>query len=521
MEGFDTTTKHDKEVIFDMVQKLGHKVLALKCFGYQRTRDRKLVNFHPAGGSEIWGVHNNSYCNLTRALCERVLTVDQGGRPILPPQPAVGFVKSAMKGFTKRLLHAVRRVPTMSTTEFVDTYVGRKRKLYARVVEDININPVTRKDAYIMPFIKDEKTNLTRKDDPCPRIIQPRSPRFNVAIGVHLKPMEKPIFRGIAAVFGSTTVMKGLNASERGIIIKSKWDRFTKPFAIMLDAKRFDQHVSRDVIDWEHSVEERIAIGRDDLKRLNRMRRKNVCFIRTNQGGYKYTLNGVRMSGDMDTAMGNCLTMCGMTYSFMTELGISKYEYMNDGDDGVLIVEGGDSRLVLDRFRDYFLKFGFTMKLEGTAQVLEHVEFCQSRPVFDGTSYRFVRDPRVCLDKDSLSLKTDISVVGMRHLRDSIGWCGMSLAGDMPIFGAFYSSMIMYPEREREYTTGMEFLSRGMNPKFSPPTDEARLSFYTAYGISPDEQITIERDITNFDCGILRPSVLVKQMKPQLFTLHH
>lgn len=476
---------------------------------------------HPAGGSEVWGVHNNSLANLRRALLERVLSVQLNGVQTTPPQPADGFVKSEMKGFTKRLLHAVRRVPTWSTEQFVDSYVGRKRRLYAMAAASVGDVPITRKDAYITPFIKDEKTNLTRKDDPCPRIIQPRSARFNYAIGIHLKPMEKPIFRGIAAVFGSTTVMKGLNASQRGIVLEEKWARFTSPVAICLDAKRFDQHVSRDIIDWEHSVEEALAIDRCSLKRLNAFRKKNTCFIRTNEGGYKYTLNGIRMSGDMDTALGNCLTMCAMTYSFMANIDVSKYEYMNDGDDGVLIVEQSDSAFVFDNFVEYFTRFGFTMKLEGTTNIIEEVDFCQARPVFDGDHYRFVRDPSICLDKDSYSLKNNVSVEGMRDLRNSVGWCGLSLAGDMPIFCEFYHSMICGEDSAVDYTTGMQFLSRGMSSKYAEPTDECRVSFYKAFKITPDQQIVMERDILMSNVDINRPAVLVTYLTNYLHTLHH
>jgi len=494
--------------------------VTLSNFGYRKPHFRKCLNFHPAGGSEEWGVHNNSHANIERAIIERVLTVNVGGVQRPPPQPRPGFVKSEMKAFTKRLLHVVRRVSPMTTKEFVDTYRGTKRAMYERTAERLLIDPLSRKDAYIMPFIKDEKTNLTRKDDPCPRIIQPRSARFNVAIGVHLKPMEKPIFRGIATIFGSTTVMKGLNADQRGRAIAKKWGRFTSPFAILLDASRFDQHCSREIIAWEHSIEEAIAIDRTELARLNRMRSRNVCFARTDRGGYKYTLNGVRMSGDMDTAMGNCLTMCAMTYSFMTSIGVSKFEYANDGDDGVLIVEGGDADLVLKSFKCYFLKFGYTMKLEGTSSTLEGIEFCQARPVWDGEGYRLVRDPRVCLGKDSISLKGSTDVDTMLHLRNSVGWCGLSLAGDMPIFNEFYRSMINTSGRPRvDPTTGMQFLAVGMEAKYAQPSDEVRLSFYRAFDIAPDEQLAIETDIRKFHCTIDRPAVLVTRVTNQLYTL--
>lgn len=465
-------------------------------------------------------MHNNSYSNLKRALFERVLSVNIGGVQQTPPQPQPGFVDREMKSFTRRLLHAVRRVPPMSTEQFVDSYVGKKRTMYENVAKNLDIQPITRKDSYIQAFIKDEKTNLTRKNDPCPRVIQPRSARFNVAIGIHLKPMEKPIFRGIGAVFGSSTVMKGLNAQQRGVEVKRKWDKFDEPYAIMMDASRFDQHCNKDIISWEHMVEEKIAIRRDELKRLNKFRRPNHCYFRTDDGDCGYILNGVRMSGDMDTALCNCLTMCAMTYSFMAWIGVLAYEYMNDGDDGVLIVEKRDSDIILRLFQDYFRRFGFTMKLEGVSDTIEGIEFCQARPVFDGTSYRFVRDPTICLGKDSLSLKTSVDVDEMQHLRNSVGWCGLSLAGDMPIFNEYYRSMISTPEVAlTEYTTGMHYMSKGMKTKYSQPSDETRISFYNAYGIAPDTQLAIEAIIREYPSHITRPAELVTSFTNYTHTL--
>jgi len=509
------------ESVKDMVEPLGHRVVALKCFGYQKTRARRLVNLHPCGGGERWGVHNNSLPNLERALVERVLTVELDGVRQPPPQPAAGHVQRGLKEFKRRLCFAVGRVSPYSTEQFVDTYTGRKRRLYAEVAASLESVPVTRRDSIVNAFIKDEKTNLTTKSDPCPRVIQPRGARFNLAIGVHLKPMEKPIFRGIAAIFGSTTVAKGLNADQRGQLLYEKWSRFDTPVAILLDAKRFDQHVSHDVIMWEHSVFEKIAVCRSELQRLNTMRRPNRCYMRTNDGGFKYTLRGVRMSGDMDTALGNCLTMCAMTFSFATHLALSKFEYLNDGDDGVLIVEGGDAQRVLDTFAHFFLQYGFTMKLEGIAREFEHIDFCQARPVLLSGKYRMVRDPMVCLRKDSLSLKSSTDVTTMRHLRDAIGWCGLSLAGDCPILGEFYHSMVCRPYVAPElFESGMQFLAKGMDPKYQPPTDEARVSFYKAFSITPDMQIALERSIRTSDTQITRPAVLVIAISNYLHSLN-
>lgn len=481
--------------IKSLIASSDQKVVPLSNFGYTKPRSRKLINFHPLGGGEDWGVHQNSLSNIERALVERVYTVKGSeGVRVLPPAPEPGVLKQRLKNFRRKLIHYCDRVVPLTTNQFVESYTGRKRALYTSAAESLLNTGIRRSDAYIQSFIKDEKTNLTRKDDPCPRIIQPRSARFNVAIGCHLKPMEKEIFRGIARVFRGRTVMKGLNAEQRGAELHRKWGKFKHPIALLLDAARFDQHVSEEAIEWEHGIEEKLTTDPDDLRRLNNWRRKNVCFARVPGGGFKYTTRGKRMSGDMDTAMANCMLMCAMTESFMTDLEVI-HEYMNDGDDGVLIFEEEHLTMVLASYEAYFLALGFTMKLEGVARTMEEVEFCQARPIFDGTGWRFVRDPRVCVGKDSLSLKGLINPDEMQELRNSIGWCGLSLAGDMPIFGAFYSTMISSARPDQEFTTGMQFLARGMEPKFSEPTEESRLSFQRAYDIAPDDQLAIENHI--------------------------
>jgi hypothetical protein len=465
---------------------------------------------HPFGGGEQWGVHNNSVANIERALVERVLTVKgEGGLQVTPPQPKPGLVRKRLMTFRNKLLHVTGRTTKLTTEQFVSGYVGRKRRMYELVAESLEVRPLCKQDAYISAFIKDEKTNLTRKDDPCPRIIQPRSPRFNVEIGRHLRPMEHAIFRGIGRVFRSVTVMKGLNASERGIELSRKWGRFADPVALMLDASRFDQHCSKDIIAWEHSVEEAVAWERSELRELNKLRKVNYCYARAPGGGFEYTLHGTRMSGDMDTAMGNCLTMCAMMWSFVTDMGVKSFEFANDGDDGVLFVEKGDLEVLLCHFPRYFLELGFTMKLEGIAYELEHIEFCQSRPVFDGHSYRMVRDPRICVGKDSLYLGSDTSEEAIIAHRNGVGWCGAALAGDMPVFNRFYASMISAGAPPRVYTTGMQFLSHGMEPRFRDPTEETRLSFYKAFDLTPDAQIAIEAEIALADCRILSPAILV------------
>jgi len=456
---------------------------------------------------------------LERALVERVFTVKgPEGAQVAPPAPKRNAVRSRLKTFKRLLIHLVGRVAPWSTKEFVDSYTeSRKRRVYQAAADSLEDRPLKESDAYICPFIKPEKTNVSRKANPCQRVISPATPRFNVAIGIHLKPMEKRVFAGIHRLFRGETIMKGLNANERGAAISDGWHQFTKPVAILLDAARFDQHVSWDVIGWEHSLWEAIALDRDTLKRLNAMRRTSTMIVRADGTKLKCKLRGVRMSGAMDTALGNCTTMCAMTWSFMKDIGVSKYRYFNDGDDGVLIVESGaDEEWVLEHYAGYFLELGFTMKLEGIARELEHIDFCQSRPVLtaDGT-YRMIRDPLVCLGKDSLAVTSRIPQTAFHATQaNALGWCGLALAGDMPLFNAFYGTMAMSDEPERTWRSGRDFLAKGLVAKYTSPDDipnDVRLSFHKAFNISPDEQYLAEiqllRQAKHYGTELQSPSV--------------
>lgn len=113
------------------------------------------------------------------------------------------------------------------------------------------------RDSDISAFVKAEKINLTEKPDPAPRIIQPRDPRYNVEVGCYLKHTEKIMMKAIDQLFNPDsdiqTVFKGLTADQSGRMMRRKWLKFRDPVALGLDASRFDQHVSRQALEWEHA----------------------------------------------------------------------------------------------------------------------------------------------------------------------------------------------------------------------------------------------------------------------------
>jgi hypothetical protein len=295
-------------------------------------------------------------------------------------------------------------------------------------------------------------------------------------------------------VFGGPVVVKGMNAQQRGRLISTKWSKFSHPVAVGLDAKRFDQHTSVQALRWEHSVYLKLYKNDPKLAMLLEWQLNNRGFGRCQDGDIFYRTVGSRMSGDMNTALGNVLIMCGLMWTYMRTLGID-YEFVNDGDDCILIVEQKHERR-LDTLVPWFREMGYVMEREPSVTCLERINFCQSQPIFDGTEYRMVRVPKSTLTKDLISFKSARCREEWESARLAIAQCGAALAGDMPVFWQFYSMLGSGLEGRRPNwgndLPGMFFLSLGMETKCSPPSPETRLSFYLAFDITPDEQVALE-----------------------------
>jgi hypothetical protein len=401
---------------------------------------------------------------------------------------------NTLKTFKAKLLRHLNFTKPYTTEEFVESYVGRKKKNYANAANSLELKPLTIQDTYIQGFIKDEKTDFTSKPNKCSRLISPCSARFNLVIGKYLKALEKPLFSAINSVYQDTTVLKGLNAKDRGEILRRKWLKFQRPVAVLLDAARFDQHISRTCKNWEQDIQE--ARTGPGLRRYNKMRAMTKMFLRTDEGYIKVSMRNGRCSGAMDTASGNCLTMCAMTWAYMEEIGISKYSYANDGDDGVIIVEYSDLELIRSTYFTFFKKLGFKMKWEGDTEIFEHITFCQCRPVFTGDYWVMQRDPIVVMDKDTMTVKNVRSKKHFDELRNAIGWSGLAVSGNIPIVNELYKRMATGKHtKNKPCESGLDYWGVGMEPKFCTPTDECRISFYRAFAISPETQITVENEI--------------------------
>jgi len=213
------------------------------------------------------------------------------------------------------------------------------------------------------------------------------------------------------------------------------------------------------------------------------------------------------MSGDMNTALGNCLIMTALVHRLAEERGV-KVRLANNGDDCTVIMERRDYARFVNGLKEWFHAYGFNMKVEDRVDHFEKIEFCQARPVWDGSSWTMVRNPFVCMSKDGCCVVKDYGWgKAARTWLASVGECGMSMVGGLPVLQEYYSAFLRNGSTRKDLDvvrqTGMYMLSRGMKREYGTVSDDARVSFYVAFGITPTQQRELEDHLrtVEFGCG--------------------
>lgn len=484
VKGVDTQIKHEPP--------LG--VVPVPPRGLGKSGERHCLVVEACRPPVNFAIHNDSGVNLLRGLVERVYFVPTSEGLKEPPRP-VSFADD-MRGAFVKLVRACPVLPCLTRDEFVSSYVGDRRRWvrYEQARVSLEHHPLELKDSMLDTFVKCEKINFSKKTDPAPRVIQPRRPRFGLEFGRYMKPLEHVLYKHMGQrLYGHPCVAKGFNASSTAKILREKWEMFDRPVAVSMDASRFDQHVSVDALQWTHAVYRRFFPGDPVLPRILSMMIENKGVASAKDAAFKYSVVGRRMSGDMDTALGNCLLMTCMTWSYCQRLGI-RHQVFDNGDDIVVVFEQERLAEFQAGVVDHYKRLGFTMVVEAPVYEFEQIDFCQTHPVFDG------QDWVMCRDVTSIS-KDLVCTIGTSDIRPwlgAVGACGLSLTSGLPIYQSFYlwcvrSGRVTSADRHPNFACGMSRLAFGMTPRVRVVQEAARVSFCLAFGILPDAQVAIEQ----------------------------
>nr|QPP11610.1 RNA-dependent-RNA-polymerase [Ethiopia maize-associated virus] len=439
--------------------------------------------------------HANSDHNLKTVMMNRVLKY-KGQEPV---KPRVEAYKQLYERIRPRYRSLPDTVYPLSYDGFLKCYSGRRRTRYEQAVQELRNAPLTPEDAVVSTFIKNEKFDwLQKKQLADPRAIQPRKPKYLAEVGRWFKPLEHIMYKDLAKrLYGQDAlpcIAKGLNARETAEVLRTKWEKFAFPVCVSLDASRFDLHVSPDALRFTHRLYHKYCQSRQ-LRKYLEWTLRNAGVASCPESAYQYEVDGRRMSGDMDTALGNCVLMLCLTWNFLDQHNI-KHEIMDNGDDCLFICEAAD--VPTDKqIMDYYLDFGFVVRLEGKVSVFERIEFCQTSPVLTANGWRMVRNLKsIAKDLCNVNMATG-SLSEYTSWLKAVGICGRILNDGVPIFSAFHNMLVRHGtnsriERAVFWECGLTNLIKGMSFEQLEITGAARESFYLAYGIPPARQLAIE-----------------------------
>jgi hypothetical protein len=285
-----------------------------------------------------------------------------------------------------------------------------------------------------------------------------------------------------------------------------------------LDASRFDAHVSKELLEIEHLFWKRCNSDPEFAKLLSwQIRNKGAAY--TKQGRIRYSVEGGRMSGDANTAAGNCVLMSCMLSAFGMSLG-AKFDFLCDGDDSVFFYQG--PRVKESDVIDYFRSFGMTMKIENRTTEFRNINFCQGKPCCIDGKWTLVRDPYKIMSKTTINPK--FSIVSLRpKLLKTIAQAELSLNQGVPILQEYLLALKRIADKHMssrgkrdggylregwaEYRLRRDLSSDWTGIGARPVTDQARLDFSIAWNVPIAEQLLLEESFRAWDFDLMSTGV--------------
>lgn len=431
-------------------------------------------------GNKVAWTHNNCLCNQYIALKYR--------HQVKTPNFLLKQIDSTC---LKELSDNVQLHP-FSRTKVVYSYMGRWRTKYMYAQQSYHEQGVMNKHSRLTLFPKDDlEMGLPSK---APRAIQYRHPIFMLEQGRYTKSIEAWFYK-LKDKYDTYIVGKSDPFTIANTLVK-KASNFYNPTFLMLDASKFDSCVD---VEWlKFCLEYYLTLfPKIYHRKIKWLWSKTYINKGYTKQGLKYKTHGTRMSGDMDTGLGNSIIMYTMLCNYLKEVGISKYSILVNGDDSIVVIENKD--LTASRNLDYFQRAGFNMKFE-VAHSIEEAEFCQARLIETDYGQTMARNPQRVMGRTSWTT-TQRSKSNYRAFVNTLGLCERAASWGVPIASTMATRMIeaanttkrifISPWLEQHYNGMRKWWKNGI-PTISLNT---RISFSNAWGISCEEQVDIEKRI--------------------------
>jgi len=479
------------------------------CLGSRRSMYTACVS--RLDGFWIPSVHAVCQHNEYAALVKRTLGPT--------PEPGDSSCRLLKRSFGRLCAIARRyRGSRWAYLETAHSYTGALRRRYLEAERSLMVDgPVSSGDCRIKAFLKAEKCAPWKVAKP--RMIFPRSPRYNLHVASWLKPFEHWLWGNlksgaISGVGNSRVCAKGLNPVQRANLIVRKMSAFKDPVVFEVDGKAFEAHVSTRQLELEHSVYLAAYGGDEDLARALS---KQLFNHGTTACGAKFGRAGGRASGDFNTGMGNSLIMLAVVRATMFQVGCRQWDTLVDGDNALLFLPRTTARHVHANFAAAALHVaGHEMVLERAVENVESITFGQSKPIRSKGGWKMVREWRKVISHGTSSHRHLHEPRFAREYIAGVARCEAALADGVPILWAWSNNLLAQTSDLKNVRVhalvdyqmlGLDLDRVLTHPKAAEqPSSATRESFARAFDISPDDQVRLEG-------LLLRDKVVVQPVK--------
>lgn len=468
----------------------------------------------PIAHDSRWFMDSNCPLNLVNALTGRVGMCASPGDP-----DVIAKLLNPIVDFLARKVGKHSQLPY----SLVYAHYDRAKFLrYQKAHQELEAKGgmCDKKDSCVTCFVKREgiKFNPSKVNPAC-RAIQFRTFRYTLELMSYIKTSEHLLYElqdvpgfGVGRIFA-----KNMNPRAKAMALREKMLSIPGCHVIELDAHRFDAHVNEWLLRLEHRFWTKTSLNQRRLGKILSWQIQNTGYATAKNCRIKYRVRGGRMSGDANTAGGNCLIMSSMLKAFGDWSG-RRFTFLCDGDDSVFFHDG---EVISDEeIHGFFQQFGMDMAVENRPSRFEDINFCQAKPVSlsDPEQYTMLRDPSKIISKIGVSDKMWDVKHRWSYLRTkALG--ELSLVPGCPMLQPFLARIIAICEKQMtkqqlkrgpsklaikdSYRLRMQLEPGWMQQRLAPITTVGRSSFENAWGISVTEQLMFEASLEDWDFSLL------------------
>lgn len=485
-------------------------------------RERLHISLDGLGTNETISCFPSSLRGLLSAAVGRVLMRKSNGiyRPLAFFECSRTVWYNTVDSFTSKLSYHLSIIPSIAEDLFPGLYQGRVRNVLEKALIRWNQEGDLPQDAVITMFLKYEKDIRSLKKDRIPRAISPPTPKYRLRVGCKVKPREHIFYDAINKLMGYKCVAKGVTYDQMAQMRTDAWNSFSNPSSIDLDVVKLDASITQDMLIWVFGLILQCVphCERHEVKRLLNGNLHSRVRARADDGKISYKVKGTLTSGQSYTSLAGVLVVVAILYPVLMT---HRLKLINLGDDCQVIGDHKSLRRALVHIKSAFTGVGMFIDCGPICNRLEDSLFCQTYVIFTPIA-RTVRNPYRALSLDPVCLES-LSPNMLAAWCRGVGLGGLSLHGGIPVMQNFYRAMVRAHDdhvqannlssRQRKRMELFQFrmLHNGIDRRkgsyiFDTPSVESRLGFYSITGVTPDEQLVLEKyyDEFSFDLSFTK-----------------